>query len=75
LSTKQLGALTYLLAAISILFCLFTIITIIYILLNYLKTEEKYPRLVRFLEYKGKKNILIILFTYKFSNYYYYIII
>lgn len=52
LSTEQLGALSHLLAAIFILFCVFSIIIVIYgeFLLNYFKLEEKYPKLGRIIK-------------------------
>nr|YP_009710651.1 hypothetical protein [Amanita inopinata]QFZ98600.1 hypothetical protein [Amanita inopinata] len=52
LNITELGALTHLLSAVFILFCLFTIIGIVYseFLLSYFKLEVKYPRLGRFLK-------------------------
>ena len=72
LTLHQLGSLANLLAAIFILFCLFSVIVIIYsnIILNYLKLEEKFPRLANFIHYRKKFqnfflfiNLLLIVIT------------
>jgi hypothetical protein len=52
LSIEQLGAFAHLLSALTIFFCLSTIISIVYsdFLLKYLKIEEKYPKLTKILK-------------------------
>jgi hypothetical protein len=72
LSGTELGALTYLFSSVLILLCLFTIIGIVYsdFLLSYLKLEERYPRLGRYIKlrkvfqhYHLIINFLIIIIT------------
>jgi hypothetical protein len=52
LNTEQLGALAHILASIFILFCLFSIISVFYgdKLLIYLKLEERFPKLAKFIK-------------------------
>ena len=52
LNLEQLGALAHLVSAITILLCLFSIIGIVYseFLFKYLKLEEKYPRIGKYLK-------------------------
>ena len=81
LTLEQLGALAHLLSAISIFFCLSSIITIIYsnMLLNYFKIEEKFPRLARYIRIRQKFQqyylfinfliIILILLALIFINY------
>jgi len=49
LTIEQLGAFAHILSALTIFFCLSTVISIVYsdFLINYLKIEEKYPKLSR----------------------------
>jgi hypothetical protein len=56
LSTQQKGALAHLLVSIFILWCLISIIIIIYgdYLIKYFKLEEKYTRLARFIQLRRK---------------------
>ena len=56
LTQFQIGALAHLLSSILILMCLSSVIAIIYseYLLTYLKIEEKYPRIGRFIRIRRK---------------------
>lgn len=56
LSLDQIAAISHLFIAIFILLCLTSVIAVIYgdFLLNYLKLEEKYPRLGRFIAIRRK---------------------
>nr|YP_010192439.1 hypothetical protein LK379_mgp13 [Amanita sinensis]QZN08176.1 hypothetical protein [Amanita sinensis] len=52
LTIEQLGAVSHIFSALTILLCLFTIISIVYskFLINSFKLEEKYPKLSRILK-------------------------
>jgi hypothetical protein len=56
LSTQQLGALGHLSLSIFILLCIISVITIIYgdYLIRYLKLEEKFPKIARFIQLRRK---------------------
>lgn len=56
LTFEQYGAVVHILSSISILICTFNIMSIIYgnLLLDYLKIEEKYPKLARILKIRRK---------------------
>ena len=81
LTLQQLASLSHLLAALFILICLFSIIVIIYsdFLLNYLKIEDKYPKLGKIIRYRKKFQqfylfinlllIIVTLFAIIFINY------
>lgn len=56
LSGEQIAAIAHFLSALVMLFCLMSVMAVIYgdYLINYLKLEEKYPRLARFIQIRRK---------------------
>lgn len=56
MSGEQIAAVSHFLSALVMLFCLMSVMAVVYgdYLINYLKLEEKYPRLARFIQIRRK---------------------